>query len=279
MRPLRRPTLASQYVYENCAARIADDNERNALLGQTNEIVARTIVYANLCAIGEEYTIAPHIEVNGVPRSSFMKLYDNHLSRKLSPAREMYDAIRIGANGLCPYCAHRPVSSLDHYLSKSRYISLVVAPDNLVPSCSDCNKSKLDGLATIYEEQPFHPYFDDWAEVAWLQSIVIEQTPCAFDFNVSTATFVNPLDGLRMQNHFEAFGLRALYMFQAASEFSGIKTNLETHFDIGGRALLHNEINSRRDSYSRNNRNSWQAAMYAAMGQSDWFLEGNFRLQ
>ena len=42
----------------------------------------------------------------------------------------------------CPFCGVGRVSTLDHYLPKTKYPTYAVTPVNLVACCAECNKKR-----------------------------------------------------------------------------------------------------------------------------------------
>ncbi len=70
-------------------------------------------------------------------------LYATGMSASSGAARRYYDEIVNAApNRICPLCGVGTVTTLDHHLPQSKYPDYVLVPANLVPSCSDCNKTK-----------------------------------------------------------------------------------------------------------------------------------------
>src|SRR5262249_39637235 len=139
-------------------------------------------------------------------------LYDAKLSRLRDRARPIYDAIKLAPrNGVCPLCGHRVVSTLDHYLAKSRHPSYTVTPLNLLPACSDCNKLKLNRQPANARDQTLHPYFDDVSSDVWLKATLIESVDPAVVFFVDPPNQWEPVLQERIRLHFRAFGLAELY--------------------------------------------------------------------
>lgn len=98
-------------------------------------------------------------------------VYENKFAKKGQPGRKVYDKLMSKpAQGICPLCGQRVVSTLDHYLPKAHFPVLSVVPINLIPSCSECNKSKTDHVPENAEQQTLHPYYDDVEEEQWLYS-------------------------------------------------------------------------------------------------------------
>ena len=64
------------------------------------------------------------------------------------------------------------MKNLDHYLPKAKYPTLSVAPNNLIPSCRDCNMDKRDSASCDSQNIPVHLYFDDIPNEPWLHVTV-----------------------------------------------------------------------------------------------------------
>lgn len=223
------------------------------------------------------------VEVDRTPAPSLTsedmsKLYKRQLSRRNSPSRKHYDALRSATpNGLCPLCVQRQVTTLDHYLAKSRFPDLAVTPINLVPSCSDCNKAKLDYVASTAEETTLHPYFDNLDSVIWLEAVVIEANPTGVHFRVSDEVSSTSTIGQRIRNHFKLFGLSELYAAQAGAEFASIRHQLSMlRCSPDGMVEVREWLADRATSCAADNRNSWRTAAFRAWSQSTWFCTGQY---
>ena len=91
--------------------------------------------------------------MGSVTTDEMVSVYDQRMAGKKGPGRHVYDAIKLlPKQGICPFCDHRPVSTLDHLLPKRLFPALAVTPDNLVGACADCNKTKLAFAPAAAEE-------------------------------------------------------------------------------------------------------------------------------
>ncbi|WP_327643731.1 hypothetical protein [Micromonospora zamorensis] len=213
-------------------------------------------------------------EVGGVTAAEMVAVYESRMVKGTSPGRFIYDEIMVSsAGGRCPLCGHRDVSTLDHYLPKKLFPALAVTPLNLVPACSECNKTKLHGIALSAGEQTLHPYFDNVESDPWLVAKVIEGEPVVIVFEVDSPDHWDLVLSERVRHHFHAFGLPTLYMSQAVQELNNISHYLKQLFDRGGpaqvRVYLEDQATSRRVAHV----NSWQTALYTALAQNRWFCQ------
>lgn len=196
---------------------------------------------------------------------------------KSARTRNIYDKIKkLPVNDICPICAQRTVGSLDHYLAQSLHSALVVAPVNLVPACSDCNKAKLDAQPGTAAEQTLHPYFDNVDDETWLYATVEETNPASLRFYADPPAGWPPVKRQRVFNHFRTFGLGALYASHSGVELINIQYGLRRIAERGTAEDIHAELVKRAESAEAGYLNSWQTAMYYALAGSDWFCAGGF---
>jgi hypothetical protein len=200
------------------------------------------------------------------------------MAGKKGPGRHIYDAIKLlPKHGICPFCDHRPVSTLDHVLPKRLFPTLAVTPDNLVGACADCNKTKLTFAPTVAEEVFLHPYFDHVEGERWLAARVIEGPVAAVIFKTQAViTWPNVLNE-RVRRQFRMLGLASLYGAQAAREISAQAHLLGKIYDSRGADGVHQELAGQAATREAVRLNSWQAVTYRALSECDWFCDGGFR--
>lgn len=199
------------------------------------------------------------------------------MAKKGSPGRDIYDElISAPAQGRCPLCGHRLVTTLDHHLPKVHYPALAVAPLNLVPSCGDCNKAKLASIPRNAEDVSLHPYFDDIDDERWLRADVDETRPAALAFRVEAPGAWGDLLRIRVLNHFRAFGVPELYATQAAEELLNIRHQLAELYRVAGAVGVRLQLQDRALSCGQARRNGWRTAAYEAWTASEWFCNGGF---
>ncbi len=174
---LTRPPLISSNVFNDCVSVV-----RNPILRQRLYACAPLVLQAeqelnNKITTGNIYTILRETVVNGdVSADELVKLYTGRMVGN-DTGRVHYDRLlSLAKDGLCPYCAHRNVTTLDHYLPKAKYPRLSTVPINLIPSCKDCNTDKKIDYPATSEEETLHRYYDDIDGSDWLKMIVVPLT-------------------------------------------------------------------------------------------------------
>ncbi|WP_216591066.1 HNH endonuclease [Streptomyces brasiliscabiei] len=208
------------------------------------------------------------------------KLYTDRMAHAKSSGRRIYDQIQLAApNGVCPLCGIRRVTTLDHYLPKASFAALSVAPLNLIPACSDCNKFKLDVAPAIKEEQTLIPYFEDASDVQWLRCDVIKEEPATVWFTVVDpphypTTLIN-----RVRHHFKVFRLGELYAHHANTDMRSIRMVLRGLFEILGPQGVRDYLKDHAKSAYEAEGGRWKSAMYNALAESDWYCRGGFDAQ
>ena len=238
-------------------------------MAATAEIVAAETAYISAGNGASLHLSLSTDSVAEVEGSEMVWLYDNPFSRRGSPVRpSFYDKLRTSApHGRCPYCAWRAVATLDHYLAKSKHPAVAITPANLVPSCSDCNKLKLDSHAADPGQQLLHPYFDDFDGDVWLFAEVCEENPPALIFSAEPPTGWPDIKKQRIVFHLETFGLAELYASHGARLIAEISARLNKLFDEGGAGLVSEHLAEEAETRRALARNCWQVAAYDAMSK------------
>ena len=280
MKTLPEPDFNVHEVLDSCTAGLRDRGLALRLVGVLPTLAAAEQDYLALGPGARLFEIATSDDVAGSVSSAEMStLYKGTLSRQGSRARRLYDRLKTAApNDICPLCGQRVVKTLDHYLPKASYPTYALTPLNLVPACSDCNKSKLDRQPADASDQTLHPYFDDVDGVSWLVAEIRESSPPAAVFSVHPPANIDATTVARLRVHFETFGLGELYAAQAGSEMVSIRFALAEAAAARGvegvQALLAHQARTRTLAA----RNSWVAALYTALAESVWFCSEGYAL-
>ncbi|MDR6155553.1 5-methylcytosine-specific restriction endonuclease McrA [Acidovorax delafieldii] len=274
MRKLPRPPLKAQGVFGVCALSVQSIELKTRLFGAISEVTSAEQQYATLAPVASlhQFPAKDHVG-DWVMGEEMETLYTGTLARLESTARPYYDAIPASApNDICPYCGQRTVDSLDHYLPKSLYPALAVTPINLVPACSACNKTKLDFQPTDAKELILHPYYDDAPKDIWLKARVLDVggRPVLEYFADPPSTWPT-LWASRVGAHLDTLKLPTLYALHAAEELVNNRQSLQKLHHSGGAAEVKAHCREVQDSRQAAYLNSWQAACYGALVDSDWF--------
>lgn len=271
------PDLDAGETFATCISRVRNPQMRRRLRSIRLDIEAAADDYIERAESGELHKINQVPVIGGVPGTELVKTYDSRMAKGGQPGRPIYDQIKLlPENDRCPFCGHRNVSTLDHFLPKQLYPIFAVTPVNLVASCSDCNKAKLEDVPASAEGTLIHPYFDDVEDEQWLFASVARSTPAALTFYVQEVAEWDDILNARVAHQFAALGLARLYSTQAGTEITNIRHNLRLYYDDGGIEAVRNELQRQWASRQANNINSWQTACYEALSQSDWFCDGGF---
>jgi len=275
---LERPGPSARSAYTTCISRVRDPVLAARLSAATTTIVKASAAFDHAAAQGTLHQI-PSIAIVApdITTEEMGKVYTQRMARNGGPGRDIYDEI-FGSSpqGRCPLCAQRPVATLDHHLPKAHFPALAVAPLNLLPACSDCNKAKLDAIPTCAEEVALHPYYDDLGDDVWLVARVVERRPTALRFRVAVPAAWSPVLAARVLNHFRSLGLAALYASEAAEELINIRHQLITLRASHAAAGVRHELQRRALSCAIGRQNGWRAAAYRAWHASNWFCGGGF---
>lgn len=275
---LQRPTLSARSAFTTCISRVRNPGLASRLASAAPAVVTASAQFDRAAQRFRLHEIATHDEVApDVTTSEMEKVYTQRMAKSGSPGRDIYDEIFASAPlGRCPLCMQRFVATLDHHLPKAHYPALAVAPINLVPACSDCNKAKLDGVPTVAEDVPLHPYYDDLGDDVWLIARVVERRPSALRFEIARSRAWDDTLFARVNRHFRSLGLAALFASEAAEELLNIRHQLAILRDANLNRGVRDELARRAASCAAARTNGWRSAAYRAWSESEWFCEGGF---
>jgi hypothetical protein len=279
MWPLGRPAHSARSTFEICISRVRDPGLAARLAAATDSVVAASREFNQAARHGTLHQIVPHdIVVPDVTVEEMEKVYTQRMAKIGAPGRAIYDEIfSASPQGRCPLCTQRAVTTLDHHLPKARFPALAVAPLNLIPACSDCNRAKLTAVPTRAEEVGLHPYYDDLGDEIWLYARVIERRPAAVRFSVVAPATWDPVMAARVSHHFRTLCLATLFASEAAEELINIRHQLTTLSAADPIDGVRRELRRRADSCEVARPNGWRTATYRAWRDSDWFCAGGFQ--
>lgn len=274
MRTLPLPTLNAADALKDCADNISDAGLVTRLKAIAPLVKKAEKDYLARGPKAELYLIGSATDVGAlVTKKEMTRVYDGTFVRKTSPVRQdYYDVLFASAPyGTCPFCFHRSVATLDHYLPKAKYPALAITPANLVPSCFDCNKGKSTTGAVSQGSQILHPYFDDVDDEIWLFANMIEQDPPAVTFEVRAPQDWPMVKRERVAAHFRDLKLNALFTAQGGRLINDIGQRLNELREKGGVVAVSEYLAAEADTRRSKATNSWQAAAYDAMSSSVFF--------
>lgn len=277
MRNLPLPPVTASEAFYLCAADTADEALKIRLLGAANAITLAGEVYLKAGEARTWYQLPDSIQVLSATDDDLNNLYPRTMSASTKAGRPIYDLIFSSSpQGICPVCGQGRVTTLDHYLPRSRYAHYSVLPANLVPCCRDCNFAKREKYPSVETEQTFHPYFDNVEQDRWLYCTLEISGGVSLSYFVQAPESWSPVAVARAERHLSVFKLRAAFATYAASELSTLKGRLQILFDRGGARLVREDLEIEAEGSRQASLNSWKTAAYEALAASDEFCDGGF---
>lgn len=275
MQAIPRPSIGDDEAFAECISRTRGEL-RQKYLSAAPEASAASVKYVSSAQVGSISALrVNNFKSKHVTSKQLEGLYESRMVDKTGPARWIYDEIKLAVE-ICPLCRQRVVGSLDHFLPKSKYPLLSVAPSNLVPVCVDCNYLKLDVASADEALVPLNPYFDDLGDDPWLHATVVESAPCSVTFRVAPPGSWTSALAARVSNHFSVLKLAKLYTVHAGVEVRQIGGALGRAFERAGAAGVREHLEDQVFSRHLRDANTWSAALYSSLLQSDWYCEGGF---
>ncbi len=283
MKRLTKPRVDAGEVFDACVGGITDAALANRLTTARAELVASFNEYELRGGNHRLFSFIASAHGNetqqvlaGITKKEMTDLYTEQMAKERKPGRQYYDRLRMLAPlGKCPLCGFGQVSTLDHFLPKARYPIFSVLCTNLVPSCNDCNKGK--GASVITQNsQMLHPYFEDPIidTEPWLFAEVIESSPATVRYFVQPPNIWLMDLAKRISNYFNDLDLARRFAVEAASEIAVISDQLN---ELDARDSRQAQLIRSAGIERRNRKNTWRAALYEALAQSDWYLDHGYR--
>lgn len=267
MRKLNAPDDPVEDVVSTCIETYRDPSLKDRFRSIIPILTGEAARFEDRVSASQAHTIPKTENVGGiVSRDEMVSLYDAKFVR--GPGRPYYDKyMSLPAKGRCPLCGIGIVSTLDHYLPKSRYPALAVTPKNLIPACRDCNLGeKRTFLPRSSEEEPLHPYFDDVEREIWLSvKFDITGEELVPTYFVRKPAAWPDLLFRRVEHHMDLYNLYTAYAVHAAEEITGRSGIWHTSLEQCGEESLASSFHSEADSREQVFLNSWQAALYRGL--------------
>lgn len=201
-------------------------------------------------------TVFPPNEVEEIK-----KLYTQKMVKHNSGGRKYYDILMSNAS-ICPICGFGTPTELDHFIPKSLYPQLCITPSNLIPICRDCNKNKDDAFSKNYMDLPFHPYFDDMNE-QWLECNIIFKSAKIINYCFYCGLPSAPLF-VKYNSFLSTFQLNKTFSGPCCREIEDIKF-LHKALLLKSEQVLMEDIQTHKESFQKNDVNSWKSALYRAL--------------
>ncbi|MFL0090077.1 hypothetical protein V3A08_14995 [Tenacibaculum maritimum] len=280
MRKLIKPKEDAIDIFSLCISKVQKQELKDKLEACELSIIDAVEVYDRKASLTELHTIERHDVVNSnVTQKEMEKVYTDRMVGQSSPGRVIYNRLLSSApNNICPLCAQRVVNTLEHHLPKAHFPVYSVVPINIFPCCSACNKSKLSFFPDNQNEEPIHPYYDDFDNDLWLKAEVIESDIPSVKYYTQKPEGWTDVKYDRINNHFELMGLDSLYASHSGVELAEIKHNMIFLFNNGGSDLVKNFLENIYLSNKKFNLNSWRTALYHALSNSNWYINGGFKI-
>lgn len=232
MMRLTEPTLNFEQTFDECLEGITGnpdlksrlENQKQNLLTAGNNYIASGNS-GNLYSIQPiDTTASPNpFVVDKIRKSELVNLYDYYFLNEDKKSRLTYERLLNSAQEQCPFCGGIGTPrNLDHFLPKAHFPQFSILPQNLVPSCRDCNMDgKATAFATIASKQLIQPYVDHdrFFTTQWIFAKYITinpNVPGVLRYYVSPPVGWNNTDIDRINQHFSDFNLGKRYSVKAA---------------------------------------------------------------
>lgn len=273
--------MPSDTIFKQAVANIHKNADRVRFSGNIGQVGLAGDAFAVAAESGTIEVLTPaSFVLPDVTIEEMQRVYSYRLRRASAPARHHYDRIKAAPrHSQCPYCGERTVKTLDHYLPQSVFSALAVTPTNLVPSCSDCNKSKSDYRPSATDPALLHPYFDNTDAITWLRATVIPGDPPGVEYWVDVTVLKSVAFSLRLQKHFEVFELNELFISKAGQTLEDLETRVPGIFSNGGPSAVQEFLVAEAGHLSSRRHNTWERALYMGLAGNTWYCDTYCQVQ
>lgn len=284
---LGKPEIEFESFLNAIVKRMQNSRDRPDL---KNRIIGAKDRIANNSEVHRKYVDADNINV-GVVRDLSVPLvfshemiwvYENRFAKQDRPGRFYYDYILSRAiYQRCAYCQEAPAETLDHFIPKSIVPILSIEPLNLVPACFSCNHALASAVDSGEAQRLIHPYtfppiIPD--EIVWLSARVVSSdgVPIVIFEVADLGDDYRSLQG-RIEYQFYTLGLDEKYSDLSVLDLTETCRRLSELYPGGGLAgEVRDFLNEKFDEYSRTGNNYRKVALYRALRDSAWFVEGAY---
>jgi hypothetical protein len=281
---LNAPNYNFLQTLEQCIEGITGNNLLKAKVNHSkNALNVQSHNYLASAQTGELYTFSPLRSARGadptvidnLTKSELVKLYDLYLVKPGKPGRSVYNSLLLAADEKCPFCGGigRP-RNLDHFLPKAHFPLFSVVPNNLVPSCRDCNMDgKGQDFAVNKSQQVIQPYLDDikFFDEQWIFASYApgeNNDPGTFIYFVNPPDYWEADDKSRVITHFTDFELAVRFATKAAEE---LVTSLAQINLLKGLGISNHQVKQTLVDPVINEApfvNHWRRGMYQALADT-----------
>lgn len=214
-------------------------------------------------------------------RDYMKKMYSNRFSNKqYINLYKFYSKIRNNEK-YCPYCNFptREVKQIDHYLPKSKFPSLSIVINNLVPICKECNEIKDDYYSFDKENQFIHPYYDDEMNDAfeYIECEIIKDLQIGFKFYIKKLDCWDEMFYRKVMFHFKKLEVDKLYLSDFNTEFDVYLAELKMLYETEkSKESIKKLILVKVNTYYQKKIMPWRYAGFSSLLNSEWFFENFF---
>lgn len=266
MRKLNKPNIDVGEVLDDCMNHYIEEDIKSKIQYSRDEICNASNIYNMIFEDHNWQLIHEGAVPSNLSKKEMSELYDNKFVACKPIHHKYYDRIMsLAEDGICPICCVGVVKTLDHYLPKSRFPMFSVTPNNLVPSCRDCNTKKNNKFDNSYSL--IHPYYDNIDDFIWLTAslkILNNRLIARYSVSKNDGT-VDDCTYKKIRYSFSEYQLDKLYELKACETITNQKILWKRIYISKGKRNLLKYFQLQLSSVTANQNNSWLAALYRGL--------------
>lgn len=274
---LKPDTVIEFYLAKKGVSKQHSNNIRKIKSALLND----TKIYKKLAVSGKLHKVRGQISnVDEESKKSLKVLYDRYV--KESGVTKFIFKQSLNCAG-CQQNYATSRATKDHFLPSSVYPNFFVLPWNLVPTCGDCNRAKLDVSPKNNSENLPHPYFNTKLfKKNWLKVVINQIKPLKYELVVDDS--LSPPEKQMVENHLLAYKLKDTFNTHMSVIFEELDDEFREIFVNNGSANLRLFLDGERQkAYVSPSKlkTYWpiniEYVFLSGLYDSDWFCDNYYR--
>lgn len=254
-----------------------NQGERKERLEEINPLVeAEYFAYSDAFKRKNLSNLSPNIELRK-SKADLQSLYSYSNKSMLGFRGELASLQPRTIKSTCQYCTLLQHDTLDHVLPQEKYPEFIVNPQNLIPTCTTCNRKKSKFTSDSNSPRFLNLYFDELPIIQYLFIEISFDKKDDLDYDFILKNENNLIDEELFQNikfHYRELNLFQRFKMASIEHESEFETTFSSFFDyLTVEQIAANLKNAAQKNQKAYGYNYWQSVMEIGLLNSSLFLK------
>jgi 5-methylcytosine-specific restriction endonuclease McrA len=216
---------------------------------------------------------------SGTDADDLRQCYKHNTRQRSEIIAAVRSAQRPAVQQTCQYCGIDSPNETDHYLPQELFPEFSVNPQNLVPICSTCNRTKSSIYKCAGERQFVHLYFDQLPKEQYLfANVNFYDGLVTASFRIDVSQISSELQSL-IRNHFARLNLLERFALASNTLIDDVISLVHTHVEVKSSVKILSFVSDEaRRRAGRISINFWEAVLIRELSQSQAFSAYTLKL-